>query len=78
LVLLSYCWWGSAAIDGDGDKIQPTYSKWIEMFEDMEWVLECMVHDLECSVEQLEEQNGEDADESDHELGPVAKQFVCF
>jgi hypothetical protein len=78
LVLLSYCWWGSAAIDDDSDEIQPTYSKWIEMFEDMEWVLECMVHDLECSVERLEEQNGEDADESDHESGPVAKRFVCF
>lgn len=79
LILLGYCWWGSAALDDDGNEIQPTYSKWVGIFGDMEWVLECMVHELECAVEHIEEQNGEDeADQSDHESGPVAKRFVYF
>jgi hypothetical protein len=77
LILLGYCWWGSATLDDNGNKIQPTYSKWIGLFEDVEWVLECMVYELECSVKHIEENNGEDEADRD-QSGPVAKRFVDF
>src|ERR1700683_2697512 len=60
LISLGYCWWGSAAIDHDGNEIQPTYSKWVEIFEDVEWVLECMVYEFKCSVKCIDEKNWED------------------
>ena len=78
LILLGYCWWGSAALDGDGNEMEPTYSKWLGMFEDVEWVLECMVHELECSVNCIEEQDEEGEAQSEDESGPVAKRFVYF
>lgn len=74
LVLLAYCWWGSACIDGKGNEIQPAFSKWFESFVDMEWVLECMVHELECSAEHIRK----NTEEYDNDNGPVTKRFVVY
>ena len=53
LILLSYCWWGSAVLDADGNEIEPTYSKWLKVFPDIEWVLESMVKRLDHSLKRV-------------------------
>jgi hypothetical protein len=53
LILLSYCWWGSAVLDADGNEIEPTYSQWLKVFRDIEWVLESMVKRLDQSLKRV-------------------------
>jgi hypothetical protein len=76
LVLLSYCWWGAAALDPDGNEIEPTYSEWIEFFPDIQWVLEQMVNGLDStSLKRLRDDKDEDEDNQAGTSGP-AKRFV--
>lgn len=71
LILLSYCWWGSAVLDDEGNEIEPFYSEWVKSLTDIEWVLVTMVETLECSLKR-----GREAEEDEHNTSPVSKRCV--
>ena len=73
LILLSYCWWGSAVHDADGNAIEPGYSKWIKAFYDVEWVLVSMVKSLDRSLKRIREEAA--VESSEDEASRVRKQY---
>jgi len=72
LVLLSYFWWGAYALTRDGEEIEPAHTKWCEQFDDIEWVLDQMIEDLEHSHKRLQEEENVDEDDAK----PHSKRFA--
>ncbi len=70
LLILSYCWWGISAINGE-DKQE--HALWEDTYDDIEWVLQKMISGLNASLKRI--RDAEDVADPAN-LKPVSKRWV--
>ena len=71
LLMLSYCWWGVTALNGE-DKQE--HALWEGTYDDIERVLQKMVSGLDASLKRIRDEEGE-ADPAANEK-PASKRWV--